>query len=44
MREVRSPDISTLAASSRCRDLLPGGEKKYVALAHLRSNVVGYTA
>ncbi|AYM56471.1 hypothetical protein At1D132_04540 [Agrobacterium fabrum] len=28
----------------RCRDLLPGGEKEYVALAHLRSNVVCYTA
>ena len=27
-----SPNIATLAPSSRCRGLLPGGEKKQVAL------------
>ncbi len=35
---VTLPDFGELAPSSRCRDLLPGGEKKQVASA--RSNAM----
>ncbi|MDP9733346.1 UNVERIFIED_ORG: hypothetical protein QE448_003421 [Rhizobium sp. SORGH_AS285] len=31
-----SPDISNLAPSSRCRDLLPGGEKEQAASARFK--------